>query len=125
MTKKQVSFDAMVRFFMKHYKIPTQKDVDKLMAKLDRLETMVIKSDTHTRTRKPGSRKSGIHPGRPGMTASDMVLEVIREAGDKGIGFAEVKDKTGFNEKKIRNIIFRLNKLGRIQRIDRGIYMAN
>ena len=115
MTKKQVSFDAMVRFFMKYYKIPTQKDMEKLMAKLDRLETMVSKSDTRARTRKT----------RPGITASDTVLEVVREAGDKGIGFAEVQDKTGFNEKKIRNIIFRLNNLGRIKRIDRGIYMAN
>ena len=115
MAKKQVSFDAMVRFFMKHYKIPTQKDVEKLMTKLDRLETMVSKSDTKTRTRR----------ARSGMSASDEVLEVVRKAGDKGIGFAEVQDKTGFDEKKIRNIIFRLNKLGRIQRIDRGIYMAN
>ena len=115
MTKKSVSFDAMVRFFMKHYKIPTKKEVEKLMTKLDRLETMVSKADTKTRTR----------GARSGMSASDEVLEVIREAGDKGIGFAEVQDKTGFNEKKIRNIIFRLNKLGRIQRIDRGIYVAN
>ncbi len=125
MTKKSVSFDAMVRFFMKHYKIPTQKDVDKLMAKLDRLETMVSKSDTEANIRKPGSQRSGLQPVRPGMTASDTVLEVIRETGDKGIGFAEVQDRTGFNEKKIRNIIFRLNNLGRIKRIDRGIYMAN
>ncbi len=116
MTKKSASFDAMVRFFMKQYKIPTQKDMEKLMTKLDRLETMVSKSGTAAKTRGSGS---------PKMSASDEVLEVIREAGDKGVGFAEVQDKTGFNEKKIRNILFRLNKLGRVKRIDRGIYMAN
>ena len=125
MTKKSVSFDAMVRFFMKHYKIPTQKDMEKLMAKLDRLETMLRKSGAATTNRGAGSRDSRTQPIIPGKTASDTVLEVIREAGDKGIGFAEVQDRTGFNEKKIRNIIFRLNNLGRIKRIDRGIYMAN
>jgi predicted transcriptional regulator of viral defense system len=90
--------------------------MEKLMAKLDRLETMVSKSGTAAKTRGPGS---------PKMSASDEVLEVIREAGDKGVGFAEVQDKTGFNEKKIRNILFRLNKLGRIKRKGRGIYMVN
>jgi hypothetical protein len=38
---KAVSFDAMVKFFMQNYNIPTKKDVDKLMAKLDRLENLM------------------------------------------------------------------------------------
>jgi hypothetical protein len=39
---KTISFDAMVKFFMQNYNIPTKKDVDKVMAKLDRLENLVI-----------------------------------------------------------------------------------
>jgi hypothetical protein len=58
------------------------------------------------------------------MTASDMVLEIIRQAGDEGAGFLEIQDKTGFGEKKIRNIVFRLNKLERIKRKNRGVYVA-
>ena len=38
---KTISFDAMVKFFMQNYDIPTKKDVDKLMAKLDRLENLI------------------------------------------------------------------------------------
>ena len=38
---KAVSFDAMVKFFMQNYNIPTKKDVDRLMAKLDRLENLL------------------------------------------------------------------------------------
>jgi DNA-binding transcriptional regulator PaaX len=40
------------------------------------------------------------------------------------LGFAEIQAKTGFDEKKIRNIIFRLNKTGKIKRKTRGIYVA-
>ena len=38
---KTISFDAMVKFFMQNYNIPTKKDVDRLMAKLDRLENLM------------------------------------------------------------------------------------
>jgi len=34
---KPVSFDAMVKFFMQSYNIPTKKDMNKLMDRLDRL----------------------------------------------------------------------------------------
>ena len=42
---KQVSFDAMVKFFMQYYNIPTKKDVEKLMAKMDRLEQLIKASN--------------------------------------------------------------------------------
>ena len=38
---RPISFDAMVKFFMQNYNIPTKKDVDHLMAKLDRLESLI------------------------------------------------------------------------------------
>jgi len=38
---KVVSFDAMVKFFMQNYNIPTKKDVERIMARLDRLENLL------------------------------------------------------------------------------------
>jgi uncharacterized protein (DUF885 family) len=38
---KSISFDAMVKFFLHTYEIPTTRDVDKLMARLDRLESLI------------------------------------------------------------------------------------
>ena len=105
--KKSVSFDAMVKFFMRHYKIPTKKDIEKLMTKMDRLESEITNSRARVQI---GSRTSRIQNVRSGMTASDAVLEITRQAGDEGVGFAEIQDKTGFNEKKIRNIVFRLDR---------------
>jgi hypothetical protein len=123
--KKSVSFDAMVKFFMKHYNIPTRRDIERLMTKMDRLESMV--KDTSLKI-KPAAgirdAKGRLQSGRPGMTASDTVLEIIKETGDEGASFSEIQDKTGFGEKKIRNIVFRLNKLEKIKRKNRGIYIA-
>lgn len=122
--KKSVSFDAMVKFFIQHYNIPTRKDVEKLLNKMERLETVVHETIVKGKT---GAQGAGArHPmgTKPGMTASDTVLEIISEAGEEGTGFAEIQDKTGFGEKKIRNIVFRLNKLGKIRRKSRGMYVA-
>ena len=113
---KGVSFDAMVKFFMQNYNIPTKKDVDKLMAKLDRLENLINRSMTGLYRGQSGRRKTA-------QTAVDVVLDVIKHSR-QGIGFAEIQAKTGFGEKKIRNIIFRLNKTGKIKRKSRGIYVA-
>ena len=124
--RKSVSFDAMVKFFMQTYSIPTKKDVDKLMARMDKLENL-IKSSTRTNSPKPGAVKTGPavkrDRGPAGMTASDTVLSIIKKHR-AGVGFATIQTKTGFNEKKLRNIIFRLNKLGRITRRARGTYVT-
>ncbi len=115
---KTISFDAMVKFFMQHYNIPTKKDVDRLMAKLDRLENRIKGSSMgvyHARVQ-TGRRKTA-------MTAVDIVLDVIK-CSKQGIGFTQIQAKTAFDEKKIRNIIFRLNKTGKIKRKSRGIYIA-
>jgi predicted transcriptional regulator of viral defense system len=86
---KTISFDAMVKFFMQNYNIPTKKDVESKTA----------------------------------VTAVDMVFDAIKRSR-QGLGFSDIQAKTGFGDKKIRNIIFRLNKTGKIKRKSRGIYVA-
>lgn len=116
---KAISFDAMVKFFMQNYDIPTKKDVDRLIARLDRLENLIRVSldQKHLASAAKMSRR------RAGQTAVEQVLGVIKRSR-KGLGFADIQAKTGFGDKKIRNIIFRLNKLGKIKRLRRGIYVA-
>ena len=115
---KTISFDAMVKFFMQNYDIPTKKDVDKLMAKLDRLENLVKQTALGA-----NNTKTSYSRRRTALTAVDIVLDTIKHSR-QGLGFAEIQAKTGFDEKKIRNIIFRLNKTGKIKRKRRGIYIA-
>jgi len=116
---KAVSFDAMVKFFMQNYNIPTKKDVDRLMAKLDRLESLIkaaMAGGGYALNGPSGARKAAV-------TAVDMVLDVIKRSR-QGLGFADIQAKTGFGDKKIRNIIFRLSKIGKIKRKSRGLYVA-
>jgi len=115
---KTPSFDAMVKFFMRQYNIPTKKDVDRLLTRLDRLENMIKQAAL-------SPDNAGVRIGRrkTALTAIDVVLDVIKRS-KQGIGFADIQAKTGFEEKKIRNIIFRLNKIGKIKRKSRGIYIA-
>jgi predicted transcriptional regulator of viral defense system len=73
------------------------------------------------RTRRPPAEKTS--RAKAALSASDAVLEVIK-AYKEGVGFGEIQEKTGFGEKKLRNIIFRLNKMDKIKRVGRGVYLA-
>lgn len=115
---KSISFDAMVKFFMQYYNIPTKKDIEKLIARMDRLEN-VIKSSELSAQRKSASGK-----GRSTKTSYEVTLEVIQRFRS-GVGFSEIQDRTGFGEKKLRNIIYRLHKMGKIVRKKRGFYIAS
>lgn len=122
---KSVSFDAMVKFFMRQYSIPTRKDIELLMTRLDRIE-MLLKGGSRAPVRRivassGTAPKSGSH--RQVLTATDMVFDVIQQS-PKGLGFKGIQAATGFDDKKIRNIIYRLDKTKKIKRKTRGIYTA-
>jgi hypothetical protein len=130
MTKKKgksVSFDAMVKFFIQHYNIPTKRDVEKLIERMDRLEKAIkmpnLYGDSANRTGSKSS-KTAASSSRSADSSTGMVLEVIKRF-KKGIGFSEIQTRTGFGEKKLRNIIYRLHKTGKITRMSRGIYIAS
>jgi hypothetical protein len=123
---KSVSFDAMVKFFMQYYNIPTKKDVDKLMARLDGLEKAINSFEQYAKRRSRPSVKSAkatASDEKSTLTSSDLTLEVIGRF-KKGVGFSEIQARTGFGEKKLRNIIYRLHKMGKIVRKERGVYVA-
>ncbi len=123
---KAISFDAMVKFFMQSYEIPTKKDVERVVERLDRLEKMLKASGVSAGRRRTASRKpaAGVKVrGRSGDTAMQQVLQVITDL-KQGAGFADIKAQTGFDDKKIRNVIYRLTKLQQIERKSRGVYVA-
>ena len=122
---KTVTFDAMVKFFLHQYDIPTKKDVEKLHARLDRLEKLIRTSQRKTRGR--GLGKTGFTEAKKGsnaLTASDIVYGVIKRS-KKGLKISDIKQKTEFEDKKLRNILFRLYSLGRIKRLSRGVYTVD
>ncbi len=114
---KTVSFDAMVKFFMQNYNIPTKHDMEKLLVRIDQLEETIKELLSESGKSKSAGSKTPI-------LASDKVIEIIKRSND-GVKFADIKNRTGFGEKKLRNIIFRLSKMDKIQRKSRGVYIIS
>jgi hypothetical protein len=114
---KPVSFDAMVKFFMHNYNIPTKRDIDHLNNRLDRLEKLI--KALPSKNRRTTTKRNGTFF----KSATQTVLDIIKRSKD-GITIAEIRQKTGYEDKKLRNILFRLNKIEKIRRISRGVYKA-
>jgi putative endonuclease len=56
-------------------------------------------------------------------TATGQVLKIIKKS-KKGVDGPTLVKKTGFNDKKIQNILHRTYKQGKIKRVDRGKYVG-
>lgn len=111
------SFESKMNFLLQHYNFATKKDISKLMDRIDEVEKLIKGiSTTHS---KPAAMAQKI-----ASPASDIVLNVIA-ASKQGITFAGIKSETELNEKKLRNIIYRLGKLGKIKTRQRGLYIPS
>lgn len=108
------NWEVFIKMLLQRLDIPTKEDINILHARLDKLEQLMYQ-------KQPAARKD-THPKiTRKKSASAIVLEIIANHPD-GTNFKTIKAATGFNDKKLRNIIFRLDKIGRIQRVSRGIY---
>jgi hypothetical protein len=55
------------------------------------------------------------------LTPTDQVLTIMKRF-KKGITVEALRDKSGFNEKQISNIVHRACKKGKMKRVSRGLY---
>ncbi len=110
--------ENMIKTLMERLEIPSRGEINHLNARLDRLEKVLYqKPPGHT----PGTAESVPQTATGSKIASTAVLEII-SAYPNGTDFKSLRQQTGFKDKKLRNIIFRLDKTGKIKRIKRGIY---
>ena len=110
-----------------------QKDINRIGQKLEQLLKAVEKSETKpTKASKPKAvkatpaKKSPKAPAKKTavkVTATDQVLNIINKS-KKGVDTATLMKKTGFNQKKVTNILQRTFKAGKIKRADTGIYVS-
>jgi len=84
-------------------------------------KTVTKKVGKKTVTKK-ASKKTSAKKATP-KTATNTVLSVIKKS-KKGLNTAALEKKTTFDAIKVRNIIFRLKRQGKIQSKNRGIYVA-
>ncbi len=78
--------------------------------------------------KKAGAKKTAAKKAVAGKkalqaTATDQILKIIKLA-KKGVDVPTLKKKTGFDDKKVRNIVFRAAKEGRIKKSGRGVYVG-
>ena len=55
------------------------------------------------------------------LASTDQVINIIK-GSKKGIDVSKLKEITGFDDKKISNIVHRAFKKGKIKRVGRGVY---
>ena len=105
------------------------KTIDKLIAAVEKGETKKVAKKTtakpakaKTTKRSPAqkvlAKKKTVQP-----TATDQVLNIIKRS-KKGVNAATLMTKTGFDLKKVRNILQRTYKMGKIKRVGKGIYVG-
>tara|TARA_B100002003_G_scaffold81778_1_gene76306 strand:+ start:359 stop:769 length:411 start_codon:yes stop_codon:yes gene_type:complete len=56
------------------------------------------------------------------ITAADTVLKIVSRY-KRGIKTAGIKEKTGYNSKKVQNIVFKLRKQRKIKSAVKGVYV--
>ena len=97
------------------------KKVDRMivaMEKLEKVKTKVAKGKPAKKAapKKPSAKK----PVQ--LTAADTVFGIINKR-KKGIGTAELMKRTGFDQKKMYNIVYKLKKQGKIISAGKGVYV--
>ena len=55
----------------------------------------------------------------------ETIIKIVKRRRVKGIGFKEIKERTGINDTKIRNILYRAKQNNEIENISRGLYIKS
>lgn len=80
-----------------------------------------VKAETPKAKTAGKSAKKTTPRGKKGTAASDIVYEIFDSA--KGpVDFAMLVEKTGFEKKKLHNILYRLKSQGKVKSVSKGVY---
>jgi hypothetical protein len=97
------------------------KDLEEMSRKIQKLTTSITKEKG--RAQKASMPKPAA-PGTGKKSGTQTVLDMIKKS-KTGIDAGTLIKKTGFEDKKIRNIIFKAWKEGKIERVGRGVYKSS
>ena len=101
-----------------------EKKMEKLITAVEKDETTKVAKKTTAKTTKRAPAKKAPAKKKPTQpTATDQVLNNIKRY-KKGVNAATLMTKTGFDLKKVRNILQRTYKQDKIKRVEKGIYVG-
>jgi hypothetical protein len=113
-----------------------QREIKALERKMEKLIAAAEKSEKPTTgkkttakpvkaktTKRSSAQKEPVKKKPAKLTATDKVLKIIK-GSKRGVDTAFLMKKTGFNQKKVTNILQRTFKQGKIKRVGKGIYVG-
>jgi hypothetical protein len=106
-----------------------EKKMEKLIAAVEKSEKPMTGKKTTAKsvkakpTKKTPAKKAPAKKKTARLTATDQVLKILK-GRKRGVDASTLVKKTGFDLKKVRNILHRNYKLGRIRRVGKGIYVG-
>ncbi len=103
------------------------KKTDSLMKAVDRIEkALAAKPKKAIKPKAVKKVVAKIVPAkkkRSKVTDTDKVLNIIKRS-KKGVTTQTLIKKTGFDAKKIANMVFRATKMGKIKSVTKGVYVG-
>jgi hypothetical protein len=98
-----------------------QRQFKAIEKKMDKLIAAAGKIEKPRAAKKAPAKKAPAAKRAAKPTATDQVLGIIK-ISKKGVNIKTLMDKTGFNQKKVSNILQRTYKMGKIRRVGKGVY---
>jgi len=121
--------EAVLAFMSNALKVISE-EIEKLVVKADIPEVAKVvkkprrKVAAKAKPKKRGPVRKKIAVPRPKkVTATDEVLQIIKRH-KRGINITELKSKTGFADSKLRAIVSKAHKQGKIKRKARGVHVS-
>lgn len=112
------------------------KKTEKIMRVVDKLDKAQAAKKRKTKAKAKTTKRKAVAKKRTvakrkvtakkrtgALTATDKVVSIIKRSR-KGVDVPTLRKKTRFADKKVRNIVFRAFKQGRIKRRGKGLYVA-
>ena len=100
------------------------KDLKKLTQKTEKMVNQLKKLDKAQAAKKPKTKtaRRAVAKRPTRVSSSDTVLAIIKRS-KKGVDTVALRKKTGFQGRKIGDIIYRLKKQGKIKTEGKGLYV--
>jgi anti-sigma factor ChrR (cupin superfamily) len=110
---------------MKKFKMSLEKISSDLMKVAKQIDEVVAQLDTQT-TSKPAKKTAVKRVSKQKVSAKqpaaiDTVFNLIK-GYRRGASVAAIKKKTGYDDKKIHNLVYKLKKQRKIKNVARGVY---
>ena len=105
-----------------------QKELVKISKDLEKMSRQIQKLTSFITNEKGRAQKASmpkpVAPNKGKKSGTQTVLDMVRKS-PKGIDAGTLIKKTGFEDKKIRNILFKALTDGKIERVGRGVYKSS